>query len=147
MTSLIKLDLGYNRFEAFPEKLFYQNHHLQSISIIMNGACPSIHPQCKDAITKLKLPENMFSNSSIEEIKILASPIAEIPSNFLAGCSQLKKITVQESMIQNLPESLFKNTKDLEQIDLSGNLIAALPDNIFKGLHKLKKLKLSDNKL
>ena len=111
-TALIKIDLGYNRFQVFPEKIFFQNKELKFISVILNGACPSIHPQCKDAITKLKLPENLFVDSSMEEIKIVASPLHEIPSNFLAGVSKLKKLTIKESMIESLPESLFQGAKN-----------------------------------
>eukprot|EP00092_Neocalanus_flemingeri_P030633 GFUD01033261.1.p1 GENE.GFUD01033261.1~~GFUD01033261.1.p1 ORF type:complete len:1088 (+),score=206.14 GFUD01033261.1:331-3594(+) len=147
MAALSQVNLGYNRFETFPEKLFFHNHNLRTISIIVNGACPSLHPQCKDAITKLKLPANMFFNSTVEEIKILWTPIAEIPANWLAGCSQLKKIIIQQSMLQTLPESLFKDTKEIEYIDFYGNMLEVLPDNLFKGLHKLETLRIIANQL
>ena len=147
MTALTKIDLGYNRFQVFPEKLFFKNKELKFFSVILNGACPSIHPQCKDAITKLKLPENLFVDSSMEEIKIVASPIHEIPSNLLSRVSKLKKLTIKESMIESLPESLFQSNKNLEHIDLSGNLLTNLPDNIFLGLQRLETLEISTNKL
>jgi len=145
LTALTKIDLGYNRFKMFPEKLFYKNLNLKFFSIILNGACPSIHPQCKEAITKLKLPENLFFNSSMEEIKIVASPIHEIHPYFLAGFNNLTKLTLKESMVKVLPKSLFQDAKNLKYLDLSGNLLTNLPENIFLGLQKLEEINLSQN--
>ena len=147
MTNLTDIILSYNQFKTFPENLFMMNKKLKTLTMLVNGKCLPFMGCGPERMQKLVLPETMFHDSTIEEIRMLWVPIARIPETLFKGCSSLVNLTIQNSFITELPENLFSDTKKIRLIDFSGNDIETLPAEIFKNLYKVESLRFIKNKL
>ena len=124
--------MSYNQFKTFPA---------------VNGNCLPFLGCGEDQMQKLVLPETMFHESSVEEIKMLWVPIANIPKTLFKGCRKLVNLTIQNSIITELPEELFSDTEKIKLIDFSGNNIETLQPGIFRNLNDLESLRFIKNKL
>eukprot|EP00092_Neocalanus_flemingeri_P010223 GFUD01011014.1.p1 GENE.GFUD01011014.1~~GFUD01011014.1.p1 ORF type:complete len:847 (+),score=141.65 GFUD01011014.1:252-2792(+) len=146
MENLTDIMLSYNQFQTFPENLFKMNKNLKTFKMVVNGDCPPFM-NCGGTMKKLVLPESMFHESTIEEIRMLWVPIESVPKTFLKGCTKLVNLTIQNSFIKELPEELFSDTKKIKLIDFSGNSIETLPTGIFDKLDEVESLRFIKNKL
>eukprot|EP00090_Calanus_glacialis_P045164 TRINITY_DN8224_c0_g1_i1.p1 TRINITY_DN8224_c0_g1~~TRINITY_DN8224_c0_g1_i1.p1 ORF type:complete len:1130 (+),score=224.17 TRINITY_DN8224_c0_g1_i1:40-3429(+) len=147
MENLTDIILSYNQFKTFPDNLFQMNKKLKSFTMLVNGNCLPFMGCAEDQMQKLVLPETMFHESSIEEIKMLWVPITNIPMTLFKGCRNLVNLTIQNSFITELPEEMFSDTEKIKLIDFSGNNIESLPPRIFRNLDKLESLRFIKNKL
>jgi len=147
MENLTDIMLSYNQFKTFPENLFKMNKKLKSFTMLVNGNCLPFMGCGPDKMEKLVLPDTMFHESTIQEIRMLWVPLESVPKTLFKGCSSLVNLTIQNSFITELPEELFSDTKKIKLIDFSGNNIETLPAGIFKDLGEVESLRFIKNKL
>merc|ERR1719419_35646 len=162
MNSLTKIILGNNHLKSLPSGIFDQNPHLTQASLPFNcfeslpmklfaakKKLESFYYRADSRCSKkeLVLPEYMFENSSVKEIKILGADVSILPEKFLFGCSSLVKITVASSNIKHISRAHFSWSPNLEQVDFLDNKITDINIDTFEDLEHLKILRLSYNKL
>jgi len=162
MNSLTKIILGKNHLRSLPNGIFYQNPHLTQASLPFNcfESLPMklfagkkklesfyYRPDSRCSKKELALPEYMFENSSVKEIKILGASVTILPEKFLFGCSNLVKITIQSSKIKHINRAHFSWSPNLEKVDFINNEISDINMDTFEDLKHLKILRLSYNRL
>ena len=145
--NLTKLDIGYNSLRSLPDKLFSKNPNFKMFSMAANGKCQPFRGCTPEKNDRLVLGAQLFLDSTVEEIKIIHSPIKELPPGLFRNCSKLGNLTIQFSMIEDIPSTLFQDTKMIEKIDFSANKVKTLANNLFQGLTELKYLRFIQNNL
>jgi len=135
--------LSFNCFESLPENLFRGKQKLHSFDFRRTLR----KSKCINESTDLKLPESMFQNSSIREIKFLHINVRSVPTNYLKGCKELKTIVIQSGNIGTIPRDLFQDTPSIEKIDFVNNKINNIFIGTFRGLNKLSTLRLMYNNI
>jgi len=135
---LNQVSLSFNCFESLPTKLFAGKMKLEHFDYRVNNKCSD---------KRLALPEYMFENSSVKEIKILGADVSILPEKFLFGCSNLVKITIQSSKIKHINRAHFSWSPNLEKVDFINNEISDINMDTFEDLKHLKILRLSYNRL
>jgi len=134
--NLVRLD--FNCFESLPTKLFAGKMKLENFY-------HEVDTKCSEKL--LVLPEYMFENSSLKQIRILGAGVSILPEKFLFGCSNLVKITIPSSNIKSISRAHFSWSPNLEQVDFVDNKITDINIDTFEDLEHLKILRLSYNKL
>ena len=148
LTSLEELELGYSFFRTLPPSLLANNSYLKRFDFLVNGPfCPPQRAGCEAAAIKLNLTGALFANPSLEVVKMLHVPLAEVPGDLFRGCANLRNVTIQSAYIAQLPPGLFADTPLLELIDLAGNRLTSITAGTLSGLANLKSLRLLANQI
>eukprot|EP00092_Neocalanus_flemingeri_P003046 GFUD01003255.1.p1 GENE.GFUD01003255.1~~GFUD01003255.1.p1 ORF type:complete len:1061 (+),score=210.03 GFUD01003255.1:285-3467(+) len=169
LANLTKINLGGNKLRTLPKNVFLYNDHISEAIISFN--CFQSFPEhlfaekkklgvfdlrrlnykrngkCGNNSAVIDLPETMFQNSSVKEIKFLNIHVKGIPEDFLKGCKELKSIIMQSGYIKAIPKNLFKDTPIVEKIDFVNNEITEFDEDTLKGLTKLSSLRLMLNNI
>lgn len=107
------------------------------------------HPWEKLRILSLKWPafsgdiSNVFTLPSLENLKIIETPVKRLTLPLGQINSPLKSLTIKSSGLTELPEE-FSMLTHLEELNLSGNELKDLPHS-FPALKNLRRLNLDSN--
>ena len=107
------------------------------------------HPWEKLRILSLKWPafsgdiSNVFTLPSLENLKIIETPISRLTLPLGQINSPLKSLTIKSCGLTELPEE-FSMITQLEELNLSGNELSDLPHS-FTSLRHLRRLNLDSN--
>lgn len=146
LDSLENITLSGNFFSSLPQKLFAKNRKLKKVDWFLNGHKGCIRRNCDQRI-HVKLPFDMFHNSTIEALHMIHVAVEEIPESWLRGCKHLKMFTFRQGNVGAISDSLFNETLKIERIDLEGNGLSQIPNKLFSKLRNLKSIRLGKNKL
>ncbi|KAH1022737.1 protein toll [Dendroctonus ponderosae] len=155
-TSLLHLDLSFNRIETLENRSFKGLHQLRYLSLEDNsllhfskqafeGLCNLMELDMSGNKISLISQDSFSLLPNLTKISVARNRIVQIHSRLFAHNVFLEEIWLSSNQISNLPGSLFRPCSRLQTLQLQGNRLRQLPVDLFQGLQTLTNLDLSGN--
>ena len=158
------LQLSNNSLRTLPADIFKSNKALKVVQLNNNCLLESLPShlfsnqenmkrffvkflKCEDLQHEVNLANDLFSNPSIESVRLYFLRTETLPKYLLRGCGNLTKFVFQSGKLKEIDKDLFVPTKKIKFIDFANNQISNINKETFQGLSQLSSLRLHRNNL
>lgn len=155
MSSVIYLDLSFNKIENITGELFEHMRSLKALHISHNKlkSFNNKFTNVLSDLTDLSLSDNEISNINLSffreliNLDISRNKINAIDSSFLQDLDFLQYLDISSNNITKLLPGTFQNIKILKFLNMSSNSLSNLRYGSLKGLHRTEVLDISKNNI